>query len=482
MAIGIQNSTGTQVAALRSLGTTAAPTGSDALLATHAEDRNGRPLALLDGEKQFAAQTGLPLVVINDGQARLMRGDRAGSVGVATYTPLFHEPFDGTALNVARWVAANSTFAPTVGAAGYSFNPGASVTANASAIITSLYKPLKTQRNPFYRKSRLRYSKTANAQFDLGFGAPATTVAPANGAFWRLAGNVGNGVVTQGGVEIAVTPNVDLTPIDGNFFYTYDVLIDDDEAVFTIHDTSGNLITRTTVAMPNGAFRIFGASRLPLYARLINGAVAPATAPVAILSDDFLGALDADANRAYDDFLGSMALNTAHNPQTGAQLLVYGNSAEPANAALSNTAASYNAFGGKYQFAAPVGAVTDFLLFCATVPDPANLKIKRIRIEAKNIGAIVATSATELEWFCMTNMTGATLVSTTGARIPLGLQTFPIGAAIGATANVIDIDLTALGLQCAPGRNFGIGLRIPGGTATASQVIKGTVTPLGTFE
>ena len=58
------------------------------------------------------------------------------------------------------------------------------------------------------------------------------------------------------------------------------------------------------------------------------------------------------------------------------------------------------------------------------------------------------------------------------AVVPLGFQTFPIGAAIGAQATRIDVNLDAP-LVAEPGTFVHVILKMPIGSATASQVIRG---------
>ena len=50
-------------------------------------------------------------------------------------------------------------------------------------------------------------------------------------------------------------------------------------------------------------------------------------------------------------------------PVTQVQAAQWANSAAPASAALSNTAAGYATLGGLFQFAAVAGAATDYALF-----------------------------------------------------------------------------------------------------------------------
>lgn len=119
--------------------------------------------------------------------------------------------------------------------------------------------------------------------------------------------------------------------------------------------------------------------------------------------------------------------------------------AAPASATLSNTAAGYTTLGGQFQFAA------------------------------------VATTPTVLQWALGVGSTAVSLATTEAAaaraprRITLGTQAFPVGAAIGADAGKrIDVNLDAP-VVVEPGTFLHIILKMPVGTATASQIIRGVV-------
>lgn len=164
----------------------------------------------------------------------------------------------------------------------------------------------------------------------------------------------------------------------------------------------------------------------------------------------------------------------------------YANSAAPASATLSNTAAGYTTLGGQFQFAAIAGAETDYALFAYQVPAATiavtgrNLVIRGIWIDTVNTGAAVATTSTLLQWSIGVDSTAVSLATADGAATraraiqPLGFQTFPIGAAIGAQATRIDVNLDAP-LVVEPGTYIHVILKMPVSTATASQVVRGLV-------
>ncbi len=104
-----------------------------------------------------------------------------------------------------------------------------------------------------------------------------------------------------------------------------------------------------------------------------------------------------------------------------AQTANYANTAAPASATLSNTAAGYTTLGGQWQFAAVAGAETDYALFGFQVTAAAaasankNLFITGIRIEAVNTGAAVATTATLLQWGLAVGGTAVSLATADSA-------------------------------------------------------------------
>lgn len=171
----------------------------------------------------------------------------------------------------------------------------------------------------------------------------------------------------------------------------------------------------------------------------------------------------------------------------GTQTANHANSTSPSSASLSNTAAGYATLGGRWQFAAVGGAATDYALFAYLVPTGYRLRIKGVAISTVNTGAAVATTATIMDWSLGVNATQVSLATTDSGsvyevrRIPLGVQAFLSGAAIGAVAN--DLWRT---FENAPivqaGRYVHVILQMPVATATGSQVIRGDVMIDAAFE
>jgi hypothetical protein len=172
------------------------------------------------------------------------------------------------------------------------------------------------------------------------------------------------------------------------------------------------------------------------------------------------------------------------SPTTYAQFANYANSAAPANAALSNTAAGYANLGGQFQFAAVAGAETDYALFAVQIPSPKHFIFRGIRISTYNLVAAVATTATVLQWGIGFNSSAVSLA--TGAPYPymrqaIGTQNFQVGAGIGAQANDV-VWQPQSEIVVMPGRFLSVILKMPLATATATEIFRGTVSLDGYFE
>lgn len=180
-----------------------------------------------------------------------------------------------------------------------------------------------------------------------------------------------------------------------------------------------------------------------------------------------------------------------------ASLTQAANSAAAASAVLSNTAGGYGitVLDGRFQFAAVAGAETDYALFAFLVPAGTptvpgrTLVVTGVTIDVENLGAAVATTPTLLEWGLAVGSTGVSLATSdsAAARAPmrklLGSCSLPIGTAIGGRADrVISEDFVGMPLPAEPGTYVHTILRMPVGTATVGQIVRGTVLIKGYWE
>lgn len=444
---------------------------------------DGTPIARAAGSVRALTDQALGVGGLNDEAWRPLRMDRTGGLALANLTSLFSEPFEGTTLAASRLLASSATYTQAQNATGMTLNSAASVAASAYSILTSLRQFPKYQRAPLHYRVRARLSLVANAGAELGFGAPATTAAIAVGAYWQVTtGNAVQPVVTFNGVDQVGTAVTMPSGWQSNF-YTWDVIVDDDEVLFTIMETStGVLVAERKIFLATTQQKLWNATHLPVFVRVYSSASVPVSAPVIIVAAMDVNVLDLQQNKPWGQVQALNGAGAHVLPTAFTQAAQFANNTAPASATLSNTVAGYTTLGGLFQFAAPAGAVTDFALFGFNVPAPYTFVCTGIDIDAWNTGAASATTPTLLQWGLGVDQSAVSLAGTT-VRVPLGAQSIPVGAAIGARADRnISVDFSAAPLTTNAGRFFDVILRIPIGTSTASQIIQGSVTVKGYFE
>jgi hypothetical protein len=438
-------------------------------------DANGNLITYNEGQ-QPSGVSGIVSMGQNDEAILPMRVDRFGSQAVATNQPLFHDSFEGTVIHPNRWTITNTTMAATQSSVqGVMFNSGNITTVNTGYMLKSNRSFMKMQRQPLHCKVRLRPDHYNNSVMEFGFG-DATTYNGANttGAYWQI---TNTGVLQP----VLTFKTVDITGSDARSliltsnYYTFDIYMDDDEVVYTIQDTStGLVINKQIIRLPSTAQRMWSSTQVPAMVRLYNTATIPTSPPRIFLEDIYVCSLDGANNHLASHIYAMMHRSAIDNILTGVQSAAWTNSAEPASASLSNTVPSYTTLGGKFQFAAVAGSVTDYALFGYSVPAPTTLVVTGIDIDAWVTGAAIATTATLLTWAVVTNLTLPSLATAGGAKVGLGSQSLAVATPIGGMATRISKQFQTP-LVCGPGRYLDIILRIPVGTATASQIIAGMV-------
>lgn len=409
-----------------------------------------------------------------------------GRLATGLQTLELFDPIDGAAVNSNIWnQPAPTTFVITQSATtGFMvLNNAASIAINAQCQINSIKRVQLI--NTFVPQVRILFKTPnvpqANATIELGFGTATGTAAPTDGAFFRWSSAsefrcvcAFNSVETTSGLLTAPTVNV---------VHTSHIVFRGTKVEFWVDEV---LLAEVSAAAGNP--NPTSSSRVPLFARVYNGASSPVTAPELHIGAVSLWRNDLNTNKLWPTQMSTIGRGAYQSPVTTfAQTANHANSTSPTSATLSNVAAGYATVGGRFQFAAPAGAATDFALFGFQVPTDFQLIIHGIRIDSVNIGAAVATTATILDWGVGLNATDVSLASVDGAttraprRIPLGSQSWIAGAAIGAPAEAIDIQFDTP-LVVDGGRFFHVIVQVHVGTATVSQVIRGDAMVNGYFE
>jgi hypothetical protein len=103
------------------------------------------------------------------------------------------------------------------------------------------------------------------------------------------------------------------------------------------------------------------------------------------------------------------------------------------------------------------------------------------------MGAAVTTTPTLLQWGIAYDGTAASLTTVDTAatkaprRVPLGCQSLPVGLAVGGNVPDLCVDFRQP-LSVNAGNYLHVILKIPVGTATASQIVRGVIAINATWE
>lgn len=408
-----------------------------------------------------------------------------GYLTVGLDSLMFYEQVDGTALNTNIWMTSVSTQTITQSSGFININAALSVATSTYAILTSVKQFPLFGHLPIecFIRGSINITPIANATVELGFGSVATTAAPTDGAFfrWQASDQTFRAVINANGTE---TLSNAITPPSVNVNHLYEITIVEDLVQFEIDDTFvAEIPTPSAFAYP------VNAGKQTIFVRTYTGGVSPATAPQFKVGQAIVIQHDLNQNKLWKETLVSLGRGAYQNPLTPyTQSANHANSTDPVSATLSNTAAGYTTLGGRFQFAAVAGAVTDFALFAYQVPAGYQLYITGIAISTINTGAAAAVTATILDWSISVNASAVSLATAESPpatyaprRIPLGVQGFVATAAIGAMPPdlIRAFDPPLVGDS---GRFVHVILEIPVGTATALEVIRGDVVITGYFE
>lgn len=405
-----------------------------------------------------------------------------GGLSVSMETLVFAEQVDGSNIDIRKWNQSVSGMTIAQANGFQALNSGAAKTTGAYAILSSIKNlpmygtlPLKVSINAL-----IPIAPESNATIEWGIGSVATNAAPTDGAFFRYSpAGTFLAVISNGGVE-TVSPALTLpgtTEVE-----IYDIVLVEDLVLFYI----GDEIVATVPVPPGQAFPT-NSGRLPLFARVYNGGSAPAAAPTISIGQWLAVRQGVNEGKPWSNVIISQGGGASRAPISPfAQSSNCTNSTNPTSASLSNTAAGYTTLGGRFQFAAVAGAVTDYALFAYQVPAGFQLVIPHIRISCLTTGAIgSAITPTVMEWGLGINASAVSLATADGAgtwapdRIPLGMQAWGLSAFIGSQPS--DVISYPVDIVIQSGRFLHVIVQIPVGAATASQVFRGVVAFPGAY-
>jgi len=447
-------------------------------------DTAGNPIAVQNKAAASATQSMIPVGGLNDQTLRLLRVDRSGTMKTGYDTLLFHEDVEGTSINTQVWTATVTTWTQSQAAAtGIRLNNAAGVAANSASQLVSQRQFWKSFHQMLRVRLRLRVIPATNTTQEFGLHTgTGTTVQVPLGAFWRYttAGTVVP-VLSYNGADITTGTNI-ASSLSSTNYYTWGIIVDDDSITYTCQRSdTGVILSEQVIQIPLTQAKTFNATHLPLTIRMYVGGSAAGTAPDLYIGEASVIGMDINSTKMWHHQLAQQAQGGELVPTTFAQSATWANSAIPTAAVLSNTAASYTTLGGLFTINSVAGAATDFALFGYTVPSPYSFYCTGIHISLWNTVVAVATTPTLFVWGVSANGSTINLSTGTQLRVGVGVQSLPVGTAAGASATDIDHPFE-VPLRTEPGRIFIVILRMPVGSATATEVYNGIVTLRGYHE
>jgi len=454
-------------------------------------DASGDLVSYTNGAS-YQSDSSIPVIAgINDSTIRPIRVDRSGFLEPGFDVLLFKDAIEGSTLNTQIWTSLSATFTQAqTAAAGIRLNNGASVTASAWTTLVSQKQFWKTIHQTLRLRLKMRVIWNPNVTCEFGFSNQASnTVQVPTGWYWRYSSSgVVKPVFSFGGNDVVTGADIS-TLLSNTSYYTWGIIMDDDDTTFTCQNSNtGEMISEQVLKLPVGAGKTISATHIPLTIRLYNSAVAPAVAGDAYVSDVSVIGLDINQTRQWTYTQAALGLGGELSPTAYTQLANWANSAAPTTLSngttLVNTAAGYSTPGGLFAFNAVANTTppTDYPLFAYTVPSPYSHYCTGVQVSIWNTGATnSATVPTTLTWFALNNASTTNLSSTVAGFTHIGSTTIPISSVAGTAGTRVNCPFE-VPLRTEPGNSLIIVMQITSGATTASQVIAGMVTVRGYHE
>ena len=413
-----------------------------------------------------------------------------------------HTPAE-TSPDTTRLKLAVATMTTTMASGFIAFNAGAAATASGNYVSWSTNRVFRIRgASQLYVEFEVNVNvmPIANQVFEAGLFLPVAGIQPADGVWFQIdsSGIKGvvnyNGTITQTGVLSAT--------LSSGVNYHLTMAISDTEIQWWKDDV---FLGETVI--PAGQASPCLTDSLPFTMQQRNSGIVSASGQAIVkIGNMVVSAGDLNYNKPFSHQMAGMG-HMGYQAQAGATMgttAVFPNATAATavtGAALSQTVALATGLGGQVGITAAVPGI-DGYVFAYQNPagsvsqPPRNLTITGIKISSVNLGAAVATTPSTISWSAAFGATGGTIptlaqaeaVALTAAtaksarRVPLGIQTWTVGALVGATGGDIQIDFSSSPIVLHPGEWFGIVAKFIQGTATASQVIFTNATVLSHFD
>jgi hypothetical protein len=399
---------------------------------------------------------------------------------------LFNEYPTGTALNTSTLttrVTASQTV--VVGSNRWELNSSGLTTINSGSMLRTNRTFAWFKANALYVEMAVAWTLAPVANWFAEWGLFTATTAIAaitDGVFFRITAGQFRGVICNAGLETYV--DLGTLPDEAD---VHDFVIEMcQDVVHFWHE--GRLLGSANV--PNAQFAPMGLAQCQMAVRTYNGAVIPAVAIKLQVSVMQVALGGINSNRLWSHVRAGMGGGSYQVPSGAAagQTANWTNSAAVVAAAGSNTAAPFTGLGGMFAINATVAADTDLNVIKYLVPVGSTLIIQGCWVDTANTVVAVATTASTLQWGIAIGASADTLAGAEDAvgvkirrAVPLGIQYLPVGAVVGATFPRIDVNFDSP-IVVHGGEYVSFFFRVLVGTATATEVYRGTIGVNGFFE
>lgn len=412
-------------------------------------------------------------------------------VGVDTI--IFNDTFNATAQNTANWRHGSSTMTMTQSAGFLNVNAAgtSTISSNFAFLNTFRYFPLiGTAPLSVEFSSAFSELPIANEVLQFGLGI-ATGAADCVDGVWFEYTSAGLRGCTRYNSG-AVTKTDLVSSLSVNVTRHFIIVVGEDEVQFWVDD-----VLYGTQSSPAGQGQPFMTSALPVFIQKYNnGTIGASPNLIARFGDVSVSIMDIATNQTWANQMASwgLGLQGLNGGTMGSPQVQWANTALPSAAAATNTTAALGAFlGGIFQMNAPATSATDVIISSYQNPaggvnqTPRTMKLRGIKVDCVNSVTAVATTASTfavaLAWGATnvslaTTESGSFVSGTTKARRiqPLGIITFPVGAAVGASGGTIQFDFEAP-IVINPGEFVQVIAKPLVGTATATEVFQWVISP-----
>ena len=413
-------------------------------------------------------------------------------------TLLFTDKFNATSQNPSNWKHSFATMTMTQSSGFLNVN------AAGNSTVSGNYAYLQTWRHfslfgtaPIAVEFTGQFTAlpTANEVFQAGLGVATGAADPVDGVWFEFSSSglygvqrYNSGVATK----TALITGASFTALPLNTNAKYAIICGEREIEWWIDDV---LYAESPIPSANG--QPFLTSSLPVFIQKYNaGTVGSPTNMIVKVGDISVTLMDLATNMTWANQMASMGLGLQqlNGGSAGSPQVQWANTALPTAAAATNTTAALGAFlGGIFQMNAPATSATDVIVASYQNPvggvnqTPRTMKLRGIKVDCVNSVVAVATTATTFAVAVAWGSSALTLAQTEttsfanntvkARRIqPIGVISFPVGAAVGAQATGIKFDFEAP-LVINPGEYVQVIAKILVGTATATEVFQWVISP-----